>query len=345
MAGAPYLGGGQIRRMLPMEHAVMALEAAFRAGPPAPDPGGARTVLPGGHLILSTATHGPWTAARLTTTPQPATPSDPPTPHPATATPHPGTAPLHSGTATPHPATAAAHPGADSGETALRSSAAGVLAASHTGADGGADVLFVLLDARDLRPRLLLDAGALAVLRAAAAGALATRHLARADARRVVVFGTGEHARAHVEAVLAVRQPDEVRIVAPDAQRAHRLAAELTAQHAARILPGRPEDAAEADIVCVCTPGPLPATALPAAALPGPGSHVTTLGQGLPCPPGRHPYVVGEHAGVPGCDTDLHRVLTGQGSPPPGATTLFAPSGLLATDLALAAELAAKLLS
>ncbi|MEV5553195.1 hypothetical protein AB0L44_06015 [Nonomuraea wenchangensis] len=282
MAGPPYLGDEQIRRMLPMEHAVMALEAAFRAGPPGPDAPAARAGLGGGELVLSAGERGRWAAARLATTPAPRVPV----------------------------------PVSGLGE----------------------DAVFVVFDAAELRPRLLLDARALAVLRAAAVSALATRHLAKADARRLVVLGTGDDARAHVRAMLAVRQPDEVRVVGPDARRARRLAGGLDAEHGAKVVPGDLDDVAEADIVCVCLPGPL----FPGA-IPGPGSHVNVVGGRTPEAGSWRPYVVGEHAGVPGCDTDLHHVLTGEGAPPPGAPTLFTSSGLIAEDLVLAAELAAKL--
>ncbi|MGW5161821.1 hypothetical protein ACWEPN_40665 [Nonomuraea wenchangensis] len=291
MAGPPYLGDEQIRRMLPMEHAVMALEAAFRAGPPGPDAPAARAGLGGGELVLSAGERGRWAAARLT-----AAPASRPVPVPV--------------------------PGSGSGP----------------GSGDGDDAVFVVFDADELRPRLLLDARALAVLRAAAVSALATRHLAKADARRLVVLGTGADARAHVRAMLAVRQPDEVRVVGPDAHRARRLAGELDAEHGAKVVPGDPDDVAEADIVCVCLPGPL----FPGPT-PGPGSHVNVIGGRTPEPGSRRPYVVGEHAGMPGCDTDLHHVLTGEGTPPPGAPTLFTSSGLIAEDLVLAAELAAKL--
>ncbi|MEU4516542.1 hypothetical protein AB0G05_44240 [Nonomuraea wenchangensis] len=286
MAGPPYLGDEQIRRMLPMEHAVMALEAAFRAGPPGPDDAAARAGLGGGELVLSAGRRGRWAAARLAAAP-------------------------------------ASRP---------------VLSPEH-----GDDAVFVVFDADELRPRLLLDARALAVLRAAAVSALATRHLAKADARRLVVLGTGADARAHVRAMLAVRQPDEVRVVGPDARRALLLAGELDAEHGAKVVPGDPDDVAEADIVCVCLPGPLfPGPLFPGPA-PGPGSHVNVIGGRTPEPGSGRPYVVGEHAGMPGCDTDLHHVLTGKGTPPPGAPTLFTSSGLISEDLVLAAELAAKL--
>ncbi|QYC42629.1 ornithine cyclodeaminase [Nonomuraea coxensis DSM 45129] len=308
MAGPPYLGDEQIRRMLPMEHAVMALEAAFRAGPPGSDAPAARAGLGGGELVLSAGERGRWAAARLTTAPA-SRPASAPTSRPSPAASEPVTG---------------AWPAGDGG---------------HFG-DGGAAAVFVVFEAAELRPRLLLDARALAVLRAAAASALATRHLAKADARRLVVLGTGADARAHVRAMLAVRQPDEVRVVGQDPHRARRLAGELDAEHGAKVIPGTPDDVAEADIVCVCRPGPLFAGPIP---VPAPGSHVNVLGGRTPEPGSWRPYVVGEHAGMPGCDTDLHHVLTGEGTPPPGAPTLFTSSGLIAEDLVLAAELAAKL--
>ena len=58
--------------------------------------------------------------------------------------------------------------------------------------------VYVLFAPDTLVPVAMLDGAALTALRTAAVSALATRHLARADARRLVVFGAGAQARAHV---------------------------------------------------------------------------------------------------------------------------------------------------
>jgi ornithine cyclodeaminase len=85
--------------------------------------------------------------------------------------------------------------------------------------------LYLLLDGDTLAPRALVDAVELTVLRTAAVSALAARHLAVPDARRLVVFGTGPQARGHVRALAAVRPLTEVTVVGRDAGRRERFAA------------------------------------------------------------------------------------------------------------------------
>jgi ornithine cyclodeaminase len=64
--------------------------------------------------------------------------------------------------------------------------------------------VYVLWDAETLAPIALMDGAELTVLRTAAVSALAARHLARPDAQRLVVFGTGPQAAAHEDALRAV---------------------------------------------------------------------------------------------------------------------------------------------
>ena len=73
--------------------------------------------------------------------------------------------------------------------------------------------VYVLFDPQTQAPVALLDGSALTALRTAAVSGLATRHLAREDAERLVVFGAGVQARSHLEAMLAVRPIDHVTVV------------------------------------------------------------------------------------------------------------------------------------
>ncbi len=148
---------------------------------------------------------------------------------------------------------------------------------SHTNPSRGLPLihgLYVLFAPETLAPVALLDGAALTALRTAAVSALATRHLARADARRLVVFGAGAQARAHVAAMRAVRELEHVAIVGRDQARAEALAGEVRAD-------GLPADVADAtavrdaDIVCTCTTSRTP---LFEAALVAPGTHVNAVG-------------------------------------------------------------------
>ncbi|MGH2539808.1 MAG: ornithine cyclodeaminase family protein, partial [Actinomycetota bacterium] len=73
--------------------------------------------------------------------------------------------------------------------------------------------LYVLFDAETQAPRLLMDGAALTAMRTAAVSALATRHLARSAAHRLVIFGAGVQARAHLQAIPGERPIDEVVVV------------------------------------------------------------------------------------------------------------------------------------
>ncbi|HEX2103955.1 MAG TPA: ornithine cyclodeaminase family protein [Solirubrobacteraceae bacterium] len=76
--------------------------------------------------------------------------------------------------------------------------------------------VYVLFDADTLAPAALVDGIALTNVRTAAVSALAVRHLAAGDARRLLVFGTGPQAWAHVGALRAVRPVEHVDVVARD---------------------------------------------------------------------------------------------------------------------------------
>jgi ornithine cyclodeaminase/alanine dehydrogenase-like protein (mu-crystallin family) len=72
---------------------------------------------------------------------------------------------------------------------------------------------YLLLDAATLAPLTTVDAQELTAVRTAAVSALAIDVLARPDAARLVVFGTGPQARSHVAAIRAVRRLVDVAVV------------------------------------------------------------------------------------------------------------------------------------
>jgi ornithine cyclodeaminase/alanine dehydrogenase-like protein (mu-crystallin family) len=92
----------------------------------------------------------------------------------------------------------------------------------------------VVFDATTLAPIALVDGIALTNLRTPAVSALAVRLLAADDARRLLVFGRGPQAHAHVAAMRAVRPIEHVDMVGRDRGDV----AELVAA---------------ADVVCCCT--------------------------------------------------------------------------------------------
>ena len=118
-------------------------------------------------------------------------------------------------------------------------------------------------------PTALVDAGELTAIRTAAASAAATDALARPDATRLAVLGTGEQAVRHIAAVRLVRPIAEVMVWGRDPAKAAALAAATGARTAAT-----PEAAvAHADIVCTVS-----AAADPILFDVAPGTHINAVG-------------------------------------------------------------------
>lgn len=86
---------------------------------------------------------------------------------------------------------------------------------------------YLLLDGRTGRLNAILDATMLTPRRTAAASALASRYLARADARNLLVIGTGALVTHLVEAHASVRPIEEVRIWGRNSERARIIAQAL----------------------------------------------------------------------------------------------------------------------
>lgn len=116
---------------------------------------------------------------------------------------------------------------------------------------------YVLFDAESQAPLAVLDGAALTAIRTAAVSGLATRFLAREDARRLVLFGAGVQSRSHLRSMRAVRPIEEVEVVSRGRERAESLAAEASAL-GLRAWVGRPGAEEGADLVCTCTTSETP---------------------------------------------------------------------------------------
>ncbi len=128
-----------------------------------------------------------------------------------------------------------------------------------------------LFDDRTGQPLALMDGTEITAVRTGAASAVATRALARPDARVLAVLGAGVQGHSHVDAVTRVRAFDEVRIGSRNADQAGALAAEVGGVACALF-----EEALDgADVVCACTDAGQPI--FPADWL-APGMHVTSVG-------------------------------------------------------------------
>ena len=134
---------------------------------------------------------------------------------------------------------------------------------------------YLLLDAETGAPKLVIPANYLTDLRTAATSAIATKFLAREDAKTLAIFGAGRQARAHARILPFVRRFERILICGKDSTLSRQFAQDISAPG----LPAEPADsptcAAESDVICTCTTSPAP---LFDANLLCPGTHLNLVG-------------------------------------------------------------------
>ncbi|QXQ06005.1 ornithine cyclodeaminase family protein [Sphingosinicellaceae bacterium] len=141
---------------------------------------------------------------------------------------------------------------------------------SHRGA-------VLLFDSADGALVGLLHGGEITAARTAAASAVATRALARADSRVLTVLGYGEQATRHVDAIATVRPIDEVRCWGRDPVKAAAFVKAVGTRHAVHAVAASTvaEAVAGADIVCTTTAAREP---ILTGDLLEPGMHLNVVG-------------------------------------------------------------------
>jgi ornithine cyclodeaminase len=141
--------------------------------------------------------------------------------------------------------------------------------------------LMVLYEALQGKPIAILDGNVITGVRTAAASAVATRALARADAAKLAVLGTGDQAREHIPAILAVRDIREIALWGRDHDKATVLAEALSEVHRIPITASVKVGTAveDADIICTVTSTREPI--LNGAWIPA-GAHVNLVGSSVP---------------------------------------------------------------
>jgi alanine dehydrogenase len=131
--------------------------------------------------------------------------------------------------------------------------------------------LIALFDDEDGSPLAVMDGTAITAMRTGAASAVATRALAREDARVLAVLGTGVQARSHLDAVTRVHVFAEIRIAGRNRAHAEALAEEL----GATVSDSFEAAVRGADVICACTDASEPVVRREW--LAG-GEHVTSVG-------------------------------------------------------------------
>jgi alanine dehydrogenase len=151
----------------------------------------------------------------------------------------------------------------------------------YTVAHGRAGFVVLLYRATTGELAAILEADWLGRMRTGAATGIATKYMARADARTAGIIGTGGQARTQLEAVTRVRKIESVRAFGRDPSRRADFCREMTGRLA---VPVTPASSAEevvrgADIVITATNA---ATPVVSGAWLAPGSHLNAIGSNLP---------------------------------------------------------------
>jgi ornithine cyclodeaminase/alanine dehydrogenase-like protein (mu-crystallin family) len=143
--------------------------------------------------------------------------------------------------------------------------------------------LVVLFDPETGEAVCAVHAGEITAIRTAAASAVATEALARKDARRLAILGTGEQAATHARAIGKVRDIGAISIWGRSSERALALAKQLQAELAIPVgVAASVKEAAEwADIICTVTGATEP---ILMGAWVRPGTHVNLVGSGFAGP-------------------------------------------------------------
>jgi len=123
----------------------------------------------------------------------------------------------------------------------------------------------------------MIEADYLGQLRTGAASGVATKCLARKNARTAAIIGTGGQARTQLEAIAAVRKLDSARVYGRDPQRRESFCKEMSERLCFRVDAARSSaDAVQgADIVCTATTSGKPVLA---GACISAGTHINAIG-------------------------------------------------------------------
>jgi len=143
--------------------------------------------------------------------------------------------------------------------------------------------LVLLFDPEDGAPVCVVHAGEITAIRTAAASAVATDALARADAHRLAILGYGEQAETHARAIAKVRKLSQVTVWGRSPERAKAWADHMGAELGLPVIVAADVEAAvaEADIVCTVTAAKEP---ILKGAWIKPGAHLNLVGSSFAGP-------------------------------------------------------------
>ena len=237
---------------------------------------------------------------------------------------------------------------------------------AYTSSREGIRFLVYGFDAERGNLDVVVEANHLGMMRTGAAGGVAAKWLARADAKVAGVFGAGWQAQGQIEALAAVRKLERVKVWSRTADKLAKFCEQMRAKLSLDVVPAAsPDDCVRAsDIVVTITTS---ATPVFAGESVGPGTHINAAGSNSllrreideatlrKC----DPVVVDSRATAlkeagdllpaleqgrlhAGALTELGEVIAGlrPGRTSSEQTTLFESQGMAIQDLIIASELA-----
>ena len=151
----------------------------------------------------------------------------------------------------------------------------------YTSVRGALRFLVPLYRARNGELVALIEADYLGQMRTGAASGIATKYMARSDARVIGILGTGLQARTQLQAICAVRRIERVRAFGRNPEKRAQFAAEMTAKLGLPVEPVRSAEEAVrgADIVVTITTSSRPVVE---GAWLSPGAHINAAGGNFP---------------------------------------------------------------
>ncbi len=140
--------------------------------------------------------------------------------------------------------------------------------------------LAVLSDAKTGAPLAVMNGESITSLRTGAGAGLATEILSRPDSSVLAIFGTGTQAYTQVDAICAVRPITQMIVFGRSSDSSDTFAKKVLDRHnIPAVKAKRPEELAEADIVCTATTSMTPVFSAKHLA---PGAHVNGIGSYRP---------------------------------------------------------------
>jgi ornithine cyclodeaminase/alanine dehydrogenase-like protein (mu-crystallin family) len=137
----------------------------------------------------------------------------------------------------------------------------------------------LLFDGETGALRALVDASAITATRTAAVSGVATRTLAREDARELAILGSGVQARSHLKAMAATRPFERARVWSRTAEHAAAFAADVQVPFPVEAVRSAEDAVRDADVVVTATSSPEPIVRRDWLKT---GAHVNAVGSSIP---------------------------------------------------------------